>query len=94
MSNDFIKNLTKDLNDEAAKSYGQLDMGWKVGDKVRLTGTKWGWDARDRYYVGAELEVMGVNEWGNIRFNTGSYHWGIGEGWEIELVEREENSND
>lgn len=64
-------------------------MKWKIGDKVRLTGVEWGTDERDSIHVGAGLRVTGVDDWGHVRLGEGRYHWGIYEGWEIELVERE-----
>lgn len=68
-------------------------MKWKIGDKVRLTGGSWpSYESkvqRGTYHTVSEVDRMG--HFVEFEGNPG-VKWLICNGWEIELVEREEET--
>lgn len=67
-------------------------MKWKVGDKVRLTGRDW--PTYGTFSSGSEHTIVSVRGTDQVLFEKDSMtgHWVISEDWEIELVEREEET--
>lgn len=67
-------------------------MKWKVGDKVRLTGREW--PSHGTFSRGSEHTIVSVMVTDQVLFEKDSMtgHWVISEDWEIELIEREEET--
>lgn len=67
-------------------------MDWKIGDKVRLTGEEWPTNKGHLVRRGSEHTVTSVKD-GRVRLSGwySEYHWEVGPGWEIELVERKDS---
>lgn len=67
-------------------------MKWKIGDKVRLTGREW--LTCGTFSHGSEHTIVSVEGEDRVLFEKDSMPdpWNICEGWEIELVEREEET--
>lgn len=67
-------------------------MKWKVGDKVRLTGREW--PTHGTFSRGSEHTIVSVMVTDQVLFEKDSMtgHWVISEDWEIELIEREEET--
>lgn len=64
-------------------------MTFKVGDRVRLTGSKW--DHKGGMNRGAVLTVRDTDEPNYVLFQ-GSHDWvKLDEGWEVELIANEEH---
>lgn len=68
-------------------------MKWKIGDKVRLTGKKWP-ELKSPMARSSEHTITRVNSQGSVRLSgyTGCSYWILTPGYEIELVEREEET--
>lgn len=67
-------------------------MKWKVGDKVRLTG--WAWPTHGTFSRGSEHTIVSVRGTDQVLFENDSMtgYWVILPRWEIELVERKEET--